>query len=158
MKKILVFSVTMILISIYTFAQAQQAPPFTVAWKEGVILGLLVPAKTTKEQLKALVYKLRQAKKDNNLASLLPPINLGLKDKYAGFILLFFSDQKWSTIEEYKKYERANERTANGRAISKAYLNQIVASYSYEFVNGKEYGAIGYNDGADKSAQFKKLF
>lgn len=157
-KRFAGLSVGLVILLSVAIAQAQPAPPLAFAWKEGIIMGLTVPSKTTKEQLKTLIHKLRQAKKDNNLASLIPPVNLGLKDKYVGFILLIFSDQKWATQTEYKKYERADDNTSAGRATSRAYLNHIAASYSLELADGKEEGALGYYDGIARSAHFKKLF
>lgn len=122
-------------------------------------MGLLVPPNTTKEQLKDLVYKFRQAKKEKTLSALIPPINLGLPDKYTSFIIFIFSDPKWATSEEYKKYETASTTTAKGRAISKAYTNHIMAYYQYEFQDSKEYGSLGFDDyGTNKSVHYKKLF
>ena len=71
---------------------------------------------------------------------------------------MIFSDQKWATQTEYKKYERADDNTSAGRASSRAYLNHIAASYSLELADGKEEGALGYYDGIARSAHFKKLF
>jgi len=134
-----------------------QTPPFKVAWKTGIIIGLVVPSKTTKKQLTDLIHTFRLARRNNTLSSLLPPITPGLPDKYAMFIIYIFSDQKWATLEKYKEYETANIKTAKGRAISSSYINHIIASYEYE-LDGKEYGTLGYDDGGDKSAHYKKLF
>jgi hypothetical protein len=130
-----------------------QTLSFKVAWKEGIILGLLVPPNTNKEQLKDFIYKIKQGKKDKTLSKFLPPVNLGLTDKYTNFIVLIFSDPKWATIEEYKKYEKAGMNNK----VSKTYLNHVVASYWYDF-DGKEYGCLGHDDGIIKSSNYKKLF
>lgn len=134
-----------------------QTPPFKVAWKTGIIMGLIVPPTTTKKQLTDLIYTFRQAKKEKTLSALIPPINLGLQDKYTAFTIFIFSDPKWATSEKYKYYENASIKTAKGRTISKAYINHIIASYEYD-VDGKEYGALGYDEGSDKSVHYKKLF
>jgi hypothetical protein len=151
MKRIII--VTLFLFLIVTASSAfAQTPSFKVTWKEGIILGLLVPPNTTKEQLKDFIYKIRQGKKDKTLSMFLPPVNLGLTDKYTNFIFIF-SDPKWATIEEYKKYERAGAESKG----AKTYLNHVAASYWYDF-DGKEYGSFGHDDGVIKSNNYKKLF
>ena len=130
-----------------------QTPSFKVVWKQGIILGLLVPPNTTKEQLKDFIYKIRQGKKDKTLSNFLPPVNLGLTDKYTNFIVFIFSDPKWATTEEYKKYERAGMKST----AAKTYLNHVVASYWYD-ADDKEYGSLGHDDGILKSNNYKKLF
>ena len=130
-----------------------QTPSFKVAWKQGIILGLLVPPYTTKEQLKDFIYKIRQGKKDKTLSKFLPPVNLGLTDKYTNFIVLIFSDPKWATTEEYYKYEKAGMESK----VAKTYLNHVVASYWYD-ADDKEYGSLGHDDGVLKSKNYKKLF
>lgn len=152
MKRVIV--VTLFLFVVITLPSTfAQKPSFKVVWKEGIILGLLVPSNTTPEQLRDLVYKFRKARKERTLATLIPPINR-LSDPYTAFIILIFSDSKWATPEEYKKYERSGMETKT----SKTYLNHIVASYSYDFQDGKEYGSLGYNDGGLQSVHYKKLF
>jgi hypothetical protein len=126
---------------------------FEVAWKEGIILGLIVPPNTTKKQLKDFIYKIRQGKKDKTLSKFLPPVNLGLTDKYTTFIVFIFSDPKWATHEAYMKYERSDMKSK----VAKTYLNHIAASYWYD-LDDKEYGSLGYDDGGIKSVHYKKLF
>ncbi len=126
---------------------------FKVAWKEGIILGLLMPPNTTKEQLKAFIYKIRQGKKDKTLSKFLPPVNLKFTDKYTTFIIFIFSDQKWATHEAYMKYEKSDMKSK----VAKTYLNHIAASYLYD-LDDKEYGSLGYDDGSIKSVHYKKLF
>jgi hypothetical protein len=130
-----------------------QTPSFKVVWKQGIILGLLVPSNTTKEQLKDFICKIRQGKKDKTLSKFLPPVNLGLTDKYTNFIVFIFSDPKWATIEEYKKYENAGMNNK----VAKTYLKHVVASYWYD-ADDKEYGSLGHDDGVLKSKNYKKLF
>lgn len=156
MKRVIV--VTLFLFVVITASSILAQPPsFKLAWKQGIIMGLLVPPNTTKEQLRDLVYKFRQAKREKTLSALIPPVNLGLPDKYTAFTILIFSDPKWATSEEYKQYESASIKTATGRAISKAYINHIIASYEYD-IDGKEYGSLGFDDYGDKSVHYKKLF
>jgi hypothetical protein len=157
MKRVIV--VTLFLFVVITASSVfAQTPSFKVAWKQGIIMGLLVPPNTTKEQLKYLIYKFRQARKEKTLSALIPPVNR-LPDPYTGFIIFIFSDPKWATSEEYYKYESASTITAKGLAISRAYINHIMAYYEYEFQDGKEHGSLGFDDcNGDKSVHYKKLF
>ena len=156
MKRVIV--ATLFLFVVITASSVfAQTPSFKVAWKEGIIMGLLVAPNTTEKQLTDLVYKIRQAKKEKTLAALIPPINRP-PDPYMKFIIFIFSDPKWATIEEYKKYERASTITAEGRAVSRAYINHIMAYYEYENMYPKEYGSLGFDDYGDKSVHYKKLF
>ena len=152
MKRLLSI-MTFIMLYLFTINTAFAQTSFKVAWKEGINSGLLVPPNTTKEQLKDFIYKIRQGKKDKTLSKFLPPVNLGLTDKYTNFIVFVFSDPKWATIEEYKKYEKAGMKSS----VAKTYLNHVVASYWYDF-DGKEYGSLGHDDGLLKSSNYKKLF
>ena len=157
MKRLSFLLILLNIITLFSSVSAFAQTPFKVAWKNGIILGLIVPATTTDKQLTDLIYKFKQAKKENTLSSLIPPINLGLPDKYSIFIIYIFNDPKWATPEKYKEYESANIRTPKGRTISKAYINHIVAYYEYD-IDGKEHGTLGHDEGGDKSKHFKKLF
>ncbi len=157
MKRVSFLLILLVIITMFFDTSAYSQTPFKVASKNGIILCLVVPPTTTEKQLTDLIYKFKQAKRDNTLSSLIPPINLGLPDKYTMFIIYIFNDQKWATSEKYKEYEYANDKTSKGRAISKAYINHIVAYYEYD-MNGKEYGTLGYDEGGDKSKRYKKLF
>ena len=130
---------------------------YEITWKKGVKVGLLVPTNTSKEQLKNIVYEFKQAKQNNTLSGLIPPVNTTAYDKYAIFTVLIFSDPKWSNPSEYDKYSSAITETAKDKAIVKAYLNHIAAYYEFG-ESEREHGALGYNDGADKSIHYKKLF
>ena len=101
MKRVIV--VTLFLFVVITASSVfAQTPSFKVAWKQGIILGLLVPPNTTKEQLKDLIYKFRQARKEKTLSALIPPVNLGLPDKYTGFMIFIFSDPNGQLLKNIK--------------------------------------------------------
>jgi len=142
-------SVAFVLSVAAVFAQ----PAFKVVWKQGIILGLLVPPNTTKAELTSLVQKFRKARQDRTLPSMIPPVNTGLVDKYANFIVFIFSDPQWATPEKYKSYEAAGMKSKTAQT----YLDHIAASYWYD-LDGKEYGGLGHSDGVIKSKHYKKLF
>lgn len=126
-----------------------------VVWKKGVIVGLLVPPNYTKQQLKSLIYKLREARKNKSLNKYIPPTTPGMPyDQYSEVIVLVFSNPKWAIEEQYKLYERSGMRSTSARL----YLNSINASYEYNDLDGKEYGALGYDEGGLRSKHFVKLF
>lgn len=152
MKKLLSVMV-LVIIFVFTSNQSFSQTTFKVVWKDGIILGILVPPTTTKEQLKDFIYKIRQGKKDKTLSTFLPPVTVGLVDKYRYFIVYVFTDPKWSTFKEYNNYKWSDDKSD----ISKAYVNQIVAYYEYT-LHDKEYGSLGYDDGYVRSKKYKKLF
>jgi hypothetical protein len=156
MKKII--TATLFLIFLMTSSSVfAETPSFNVLWKQGIILGVLVPPSTPKEQLKDLIYKFKQAKKDQTISSLIPPVTVGLKDKYRMVVIYVFSDSKWAQEEEYNKYKHADDKTTKGRVISKAYLNHIAAYYEFT-IDNKEYGSLGVSEFGYKSAHYEKLF
>jgi hypothetical protein len=103
--------------------------------------------------VKLLIYKIRQGKKDKTISKFLPPINLGLPDKYTNFIIFIFSDPKWAATEEYNKYKKAGMKSE----VAQTYLNHVAASYWYDR-DDREYGALGHSDGVLKSTNYEKLF
>jgi hypothetical protein len=126
--------------------------PFKVVWKSGIFLGSVVSEDATTEQLTDLISKFQEARKNKSLSSLIPPINLGLKDKYVFFTILFFKDSTWASLELNAKYVKSGMESE----FAKSYVNHIVASYTLE--TDKEYGDLGYDDGVIKSEHYKKLF
>jgi len=60
-----------------TEAFAQEIPSFKVVGKDLTSLSILVPSNTTKEQLKNLIYKFRDARKGNYLSKMIPPTTKG---------------------------------------------------------------------------------
>ena len=152
MKRLLCITV-LIMVFLFTINTAFSQSSFKVAWKKGIVLGLLVPPNTTKEQLKDFIYKIRRGKQDKTLSKFLPPINLKLSDKYTSFIIFIFSDPKWATIEEYNKYEKEGMDSK----VAQTYLNHVLASYWYDR-DDREYGGLGHNDGVLKSNNYEKLF
>lgn len=132
----------------------QGIPQIQCVWRDGGMCGVLVPANTTSGQLKSLIWEFRGARAGRSLTRYIP----GIKgDPHMRVMIYVFSDPKWATQNEYKKYERASTETQPGKSISKAYLNHIRASYEYDPA-GKEYGSLGHDDGLMRSVSYKKLF
>jgi len=55
MKRLLCIMALIMVFFMFTINTAFAQTPFKVTWKEGIILGLLVPPNTTKEQLKDFI-------------------------------------------------------------------------------------------------------
>lgn len=133
-------------------------PQVQYVWQSGIIVSVLVPANRTSGQLKSLVWEFRGARAGRSLTRYIPATTPGIKgDPHAMVTIFVFSDPKWATQDEYKKYEHASMRSQAGKSISKTYLNHISASYEYN-LDGKEYGSLGYDDGGMRSVSYKKLF
>lgn len=163
MRKIITV-VAILFLAVYTvpsslIAATQNIPKIKVMWRSYALVSVLVAPTTTSEQLKALIYAFRKAKKEGSLSQYIPATTPGVKgDPHQTVMIFVFSDPKWASEFEYKKYERAGISTQKDKSISKEYLNHIRASYEYDFIDGKEYGALGYDIGTLRSSTFKKLF
>jgi hypothetical protein len=162
MKKIISISVLVLVILIIlstSNSTAQNIPKIQVIWRSGIIVSVLVASNTTQDQYKSLINEFRKARKTHSLTKFIPATTPGIKDDpHAQVIIFVFSDSKWATENEYKKYERASMRSQAGKTTSKTYLNHIRASYEYNMLDGKEYGSLGYDEGGTRSASYKKLF
>jgi len=161
-KVIIIISLLFLMIcniSLTSSVTAQNIPKIQVVWRSFIIVSVLVPPKTTTEQLKSLIYEFKKAKMSSSLTKYIPATTPGIKgDPHAQVIIFVFSDPKWATEDEYKKYERASMRTKAGKSIAQTYLNHIRASYEWYKLEAKEYGSLGYDEGGMQSASYKKLF
>lgn len=146
-------------VSILRSVSAQNIPKIQFVWRSGIIVSVIVPANTTADQLKSLIYEFKKARMASSLTKYIPATTPGMKGvPHAQVIIFVFSDPKWATEEEYKKYEHASMRSQAGKSVSKTYLNHIRASYEWDKFEKKEYGALGYDEGGTRSASYKKLF
>jgi len=125
---------------------APTIPQIQTVWRSGIIVGVLVPAKTTTDQLKSLIFEFKKARISSSLTRYIPATTPGIKgNPHAQVIIFVFSDPKWASEAEHKKYERASMRTQARKSISRNYLNHIKASYEWDKLNyleGKEYGSF----------------
>jgi hypothetical protein len=162
MKKVITISVFLLMICNVLPAlsiASQNIPQIQVIWRSGIIVSVLVASNTTPDQLKSLIHEFRKARKASSLTKYIPATTPGAKNNpHAQVIIYVFSDPKWATENEYKKYERASMTSQAGKTISKMYLNHIKASYEYNILDEKEYGSLGHDDGVMRSASYKKLF
>jgi len=162
MNKIITTSALILLIIIVLPAlgrAAQNIPKIQVVWRSGIIVSVLVASNTTSDQLKSLINEFRKARITSSLTKYIPATTPGIKgNPYSQVIIFVFSDPKWATENEYKKYERASMRSQAGKIIAKTYLNHIRASYEWNMLDGKEYGSLGYDEGGTRSTSYKKLF
>ena len=162
MKKIIVVAILLfasLSVSTVWSGSVPPIPQIQTVWRVGIIVGVLAPAKTTNDQLKALIYEFKKARMTSSLTKYIPATTPGIKDDpYQQVIIFVFSDPKWATEDEYKKYERSSMKTQSGKSTAKTYLNHIRASYEWDKFEGKEYGSLGCDEGGMRSASYKKLF
>lgn len=131
-----------------------KVPKFDFMWRAGIIVGLIVDKSTTDSQLKALIHEFQKVRKEKTLSKYIRPTTPGNpRDPYSQLIILVFSDHQWATLKDYEKYAKARDKRT-----AQTYLDHIRASYEYNFLDGKEYGSIGYDEGGMKSRKFKKIF
>lgn len=136
-------------------ASEAKIPQFQVQWRTGIIVSVVVTPKTTKDQLKALIFEFRKARRAHSLINYLPATTPGISDDpHAQVIIFVFSDPKWATKEKYNEYERSGMRSR----IAQAYLDKITASFEFNYLDSKEYGSLGYDEGGMRSSSYKKFF
>jgi hypothetical protein len=160
-KVIIIISVLLVICNILpkSSVAAQNIPQIQVVWRSGIIVSVLVASNTTSDQLKSLIHEFRKARMASSLTKYIPATTPGVKgDPHAQVIIFVFSDPKWATENEYKKYERASMTSQAGKTTAKTYLNHIRASYEWNMLDGKEYGSLGYDEGGMRSASYKTLF
>jgi hypothetical protein len=134
--------------------KSKNFPKYKVIWRSYRIVSVLVDPSTTSHQLKTLIYAFRDARNSICLSGYIPATSPGVKnDPHDSPIILVFSDPKWATEDEYKKYERSGMTSP----VAQIYLNHVRASYERD-IDGKEYGSLGYDEGVLRSATYKKLF
>ena len=138
-----------------SLASEIKIPQFQVQWRAGIIVGVVVSPNSTKDQLKALIFEFQKARREHFLTKYLPATTPGISgDSHAQVIIFVFSDPKWATKEKYNEYEISGMRSQKAQA----YLNKIIASFEFNYMDSKEYGSLGYDEGGMKSASFKKFF
>jgi len=150
-------------------------PKFKVTAQYMQSVSILVEPNTTKEQLKALIYELRNARNNKALSKMLPPTTKGGKyGDYAILSVYVFSESEWATKSKLQKYMNASVNTKADISFSKNFCKHIKAyhlySYTRKIIAQKEpgmtweIGSIGYyeeNSSYGKgacSSEYEKLF
>lgn len=137
---------------------ADKIPSFKIIGRTQTALSILVPENTNEDQLKALLFKFREARQSNTLSTLIPATTpSGQKGDYAIVWIFVFNEPDWAHID---KLERFIDATGPQDPYNETFGNHIRAEYYYGFPD-RETGSIGYHDdsGSDFSTQdFQKLF
>jgi hypothetical protein len=143
-----------------SFAFAQQIPSFRVTGQvRPSAISILVPDGTSQEQITRLVQKLRQARVEQRLASMIPSTTPGGAAGDHGIVMLFiFSDSRWGTSEKLNRFINSNGSLPN-RKFSSEFVEHIKGYYYFTALSGGEEGSIGYDDhGGMRSKVYKKIF
>ena len=142
-------------------ADAQDArTPFKVTSQNGTVVGLTVPNGTMPAQLRALVFSLREARRKNELRSLIPPTTpKGAYGPYAVVVVYIMSEERWATSAALRECDQAR----GGSDFDKECTGRIRAYYFFTTGIGsqreQEQGSVGYAEGSQvRSRPYEKLF
>jgi len=152
---VLTIALTISILIITPNGAVQEITQFKVLWQDKSFLSILVPPKTTNEQLKALIYEFRKARKGNFLSKWFSPTTPGLSNKYALIYIYVFSESEWATKDKLDRYYTLSV----DQRFSMEYVKHIRALYYCDFLNSsKEEGSLGDTNGVARSPFYKKLF
>lgn len=156
-KFFVVLSFLVILVMGTSAFASSNIPKFEVIAQDKTALSILVPQNTTVEQLKALIYKFRAARKSNSLSKIIPATTRGgqLGD-YAIVWIFVFSERDWASGDKLQRFIRSSLKSATDKQFDKEYVKHIKAEYYYSPL--EEYGNLGYDDGIVRSPNYRKLF
>jgi hypothetical protein len=128
-------------------------------------LSILVTQNTTAEQLKALIFEFRAARKSNTLSKMIPATTRGDRlGDYVGVCIFVFSEPDWATSDKLKRFIELNPNSAADAEFDKEYVKHVKAQYSSLIVREQgnlvysEAGNLGYYDGIVRSPNHEKLF
>ncbi len=159
MKKIIWLSLFLVLLP--ALSGAADLPSFKVAGHDGTSLSILVPQKTSSEQIKALIFEFRRARKANQLSGMIPPTTPGDEyGNYAVIIIFIFSEPRWASAAKLRDYWNPGTpyaRTKTPKRDHKEYEKHIRGEYYYS-IGSEEYGSLGYSDRVYQTKDFKRLF
>lgn len=139
-------------------SHATVIPKFRVVAQNGPDLALLVPQNTTTEQLKALIFEFRAARKGNTLSKMIPPTTPGqrvwIKEKrsyissdYLSVWIFVFSEPDWATLDRFNRFLDSNIYSAADQQFNKEYLKHIRAQYYWSLTsNSEDSGNLGFDD------------
>jgi hypothetical protein len=136
---------------------ASSLPKFEVVGQDKTVLSVVVPHNTTVEQLKALIFQFRAARKSNSLSTMIPATTSGGQfGDYAIVWIFVFTERDWASTDKLHRFINSSANSATDREYDKTFARHIKAEYLYS--NLEEHGSLGYDDGAARSPIYKKLF
>jgi hypothetical protein len=139
--------------------QAQQLPMFKFVGRSNPAISIVVSPKTTKGELKMLIYEFRKARIENTLSRMIPAtIPGGSGGDYFGVWIFVLSEYSWASTDKLKKFLDEDRRVLSDIKFCREYAKHIRAVYYYTL--GMEYGNLGYEDedGRYRTKGYKKLF
>jgi hypothetical protein len=121
-------------------------------------LGIIVPRGTTKEQLKAMLLEIKEARQLDSFYKYIPATTpKGAYGPYAIVWLFFFEEPLWAGGDKLKQFIKSGNKNPADRAFNEEYVQYIKAEYYYGR-NTSEYGTLGYDDGTVHNDEYEKLF
>lgn len=120
------------------FRIVNHAPPY---------LMIVVPKGTPEQDLKSFVYALRDARRSNGLAKLIPATTpAGALGPYSTVAVMIFDDAKYASLQHHERWVNADPSDP----FVAEYNARLRAQYLYSAATGKERGDISTPAGAWK--------
>ncbi len=130
-------------------------PPFKVIGRHKASFSVLVSPTASEEDLIQLIFAFKAARASDDLAKMVPLSSVKI---FSFFEIYVFTDGKWASVENLKKFIEANLHQSGAEEFLKEYATHIKAHYLYSVELKKEEGCIGYNDGRDSVKNYRQLF
>lgn len=129
---------------------------FVTATLDKRAISVVVKRETTDDQLKALIYSIRDARRNGHLYQMIPPTTPGGASGDYGIVWIFiFSDTAWATKDKLSRFVNGSNQD---QSFLREFIQHVRAEYYYS--SGSEYGSIGCYDSDTKirSRNYIKLF
>lgn len=126
---------------------APKLPAFEVVVQAPPLVMVVVPKATTDEELKAFVYALRDARREDSLTKLIPAVASGrVQGKDSKVHVMVFDDRKYASPQSLQRWLDADKSDP----FVKEYNARLRAQYVYDAVTTKEHGEVASPNGALK--------
>jgi len=122
-----------------------------------------VPKETTGEQLEALVFNLRDARKGGYLSRLIPPMAKAEKSGDYTVRVYVFTEKAWAAGPKVGKYMNGRPSNKADEEFAREFCTHIRANYFYTALPIKKNetgcaGAFEYDEKASRERCSKELF
>lgn len=136
-----------------------EIPQFQITGRDTTQFAILVPAKTTDDQLEKLILAFKKAREENHLKRYFPPTTPnGEMGDYAIIGIYVFSDKSKATTEMLKKYLSGSDENPSDVKFAQEFAENVLAHYYYTALTDEEIGCLGLSDpGIEPTKNYKKL-
>jgi len=143
-------------------APSAELPKYKVTARSGFTINLLVPGNTPDDQIRALIYALRQARMNKSLAKLIPPtFKPWYNGPYSRIFIQVFDEPEWAAEDKLKLVLGKTPGSANLGKFNAEYNRHIRGEYVYETARDNKWcesGSLGFAELGFRSPNYEALF